>query len=844
MSQKKRLSDKINSLDIFSKAVELEPIDYKETKISKDIISCGALTKKNDKKITDYMKQAKEMLIKKQTQSSYYYINKDNTKTTDKRLIEEKNKNIPKSKKNISIENIAKKLSKKNIPKSKKNLSIEIIDKKVSKKEELNKFEKRINESDYISSKNNLENSNILGRPYNLIQLGGGPKQLEQASIQNYINLQTLLPRKDLIKWAKEGNCAIFIYKIDSSYSLDLIPVVGIRAGTGAIFQNYKLTEYGKDYITKNGTDIYRSAPFNTLYYEHDSTTDNQFMIKLGTDGLLINMKSNSYNYNRTIVQNMLTDTTVGIISPGDILFFNKMSDAEETGLKTNEALLYQQPPVHPSKFIQLRDNSRTETILNLRTEIMPICYTERHFEYMNNISRDLPDTSYILRLTYLYDKYSKIKKNIFSLRPQPESSLTLTTKLLDRVTQVDDQLKILTAHLKTTVTVGNYGALYNKICSATAGSTPNYLEIDDGGYDAEDNDPDPRNGPPRYCQNLDEKNKPPYPPHTTRDTRNQDCMRNKTPWTGDDGLQYTVNCSSELPEQYVWAMKEMSMISSRCPKSVNDDTDQTLYASDILDHMLANSSYDLGQDPQTSPNKLLTAQFLRRIGTAGAFVHNSNYNDATINKYRTLYRSASFKMFEKLDESVVCNSYTSTSTNVGNTIRAQFLPTDGYFYVLKLAKDVPYIPISGENPHSARTCYPNEEEILLPPGCRFTLKNIHRGITLRGPRGPPRINITIYAVYIEYINAMDHIDECNNYISERSPFTLCHREPPVENLFKNEIRIPNDLLEPDILKGTFKDIRGDENLKSEPPLDGTPAASPISLSSKLTQFWNDIYPI
>ena len=102
------------------------------------------------------------------------------------------------------------------------------------------------------------------------------------------------------------------------------------------------------------------------------------------------------------------------------------MSDAEKRGLVTKEDIFGAQspPPTNPSKFIQLRDNSRTETILNLRTEIFPICYSERHYEYMNYISRYIPDISFIPRLTYLYDKYPKIIENLDHIRFFAESPL------------------------------------------------------------------------------------------------------------------------------------------------------------------------------------------------------------------------------------------------------------------------------------------------------------------------------------------------------------------------------------------------------------------------------------
>ena len=881
MSQKKPL-DKINSLDIFSTAVKLEHIDHKETKITKDIISGGSLSKNNNDKITEYMKQANEMLIQKQKQSPYFSINKDNTKTSPKGLMEEKGRKVVKNQEklnkfeqrinepdNIEPDNIEPD----NISSKKKN---NLENSRISSKNNL--------ENSRISSKNNLENRNILNLPYNLIQLGGGPKQFNEQTIHRYINLHTGLPKKNLREYAYQNKTAIFIYKIDSSYSLDLIPVDGLKAGTGAIFQNYKLTEYGKDYITKNNEQprIVRTAPFNTLYYEVDYDTNNQFMIKLGNNGLLINMRSNSINYNRTIVQNMLTTNTTSIISPGDILFFNKMSNAEKTGLVTNEDISKtQSPPVHPSKFIQLRDNSRTETILNLRREIMPICYTERHYEYLNYISRYLPTIDFIPRLTYLYDKYPKIIENLTEIQRPPDSLLTTAIKaksseeisryiniladLLGRSKELNDQLDRLTQHVQLMVRDQANGTLYRqllKICSAQRGAanmrphrdrTPNYLEIDDNRHQAYQNDH--LNGPPRYCQNVDEKNKPtkrPQQPHLTHDTQHQDCMMNKKPWTGKNGQTYTANCEQEIHEQYVWAMKEMSMISSRCPKSVNDDTDQELYASDKLDHMLNSGSYNLWELPQTSPLNSESARFLGPIGGAGAFVHNSNYNDDTINKYRTLYRGSSFNMFPVGQNSFVCKSYTSTSSNVGNTIRTQFLPNNGYFYVLKLAKDVPYIPLSGQNPHSARTCYPNEEEILLPPGCRFTLKNMRRGINLSGSvQASRRRTITIYAVYVDYINTPHHIQECNNYIAERSPFRNYHREPPVENLFKNEMRIPYDLLnntkgiEQDTLQQTFSLLStydGDKILKSYPPLDATSRSLEI-LSTRLTNFWRGIIP-
>ena len=50
---KKKLPEKINSLDIFSTGVELELIDYKEININNDknLIIGGNLTKENNDKI-------------------------------------------------------------------------------------------------------------------------------------------------------------------------------------------------------------------------------------------------------------------------------------------------------------------------------------------------------------------------------------------------------------------------------------------------------------------------------------------------------------------------------------------------------------------------------------------------------------------------------------------------------------------------------------------------------------------------------------------------------------------------------------------------------------------------
>lgn len=874
MSQKPSVKINQSNLDIFSTAVKLEPIDFKYTKTTnhRDFMCVAGLTKKNGKKITDYMKQAKEMLIQKQTQSPYFNINKDNTKTADKRSIEEKDKNIQKSKKNIAIE---------------------IIDKKVSKKqEELNKFEKRINEPDYISSKNNVKNSNILGHPYNLIQLGGGPTQLDNSNLKEYIDLETGLPMKGLRGLAIKNECAIFIYKIDSSYSLDLIPVAGLKPGTGAIYRNYKLTCLGKKYIEDR--TILKSAPFNTLYYENSKTSYNEFMIKLGTNGLLINTSSNHNDYNRTIVQNMLRKNTGGIIKIGDILFFKKNNDKIDA-LLTNEDLnlagVQRQPaPQTPSKFIQLRDNSRTETILDLRREMFPICYTERHFKYMNTIARQNTNIGQILKLSYLYDKHEKIitnfnllknednpLKRILKTQPRQETIYCNYLELLcSRSQDISNRLELIKQSAQSLIGTLNQQLLgmMNEVCSVNDFNTPHYLELDAVNTNTKENIVS-RNvrSPKRYCKNIDQLNNPasikskadkaemtpdefkssPYGLYNghkpfsqfIRDPVVQHCMKDNIPWTKEDfPNSYTNNCRDNIVEQYVWAMKEMSMICSRCPKTVEDATDLDF----MVDPVIVAALNQPGLDETYN-----IAQFF--IDKRGAFVYTSPYirdvprPTSQLSKYRTLYRGADYNCFPDGNGSVITNfSYTSTTINLLKACTSAFLKDGGFVYIFKLASDIPYIPYSELNGKTARGCYSNEEEILLPPGCIMTMSN---QIIL--PRFMEKNRITIRSVYVEYINRADHIHECNNYINERSPFSSCHREPGVENLFNNEIRIPNELLnnelgeEQNTLRTNFKFLNMRSNfvqgrpsnvLNSEPRLDKVEDLS--NLTESLQNFWKD----
>lgn len=843
MSQKK-LPEKIDSLDIFSTGIELEPIYDDKTIINdyKDIISCGALTEENNQKITDYMKQAKEMLIEQQKQSSYHLGNKNYKSLLLKDDIPEKNSEvIPEKDSKVIPEKKSKVIPEKDS---------ESHDKTSSKiTQEVSKLEERINDPDYIPYSRNIQESYFTQR-------GGNPSQITADNFKQYINEKTGLPRKEIIKSAKDKNLAIFVYKINNYHSIDFIPVQGLRGGTGAIFRNFQLREEGIQYLKNIGSEPEpsKTAPFNSFYYKTNTRVENEFMIKLGTNGLLINTSSNSPGVNHNNVQEML-ENRPGIVKGGDILFFNKMTDDEKNRLMKNYetstsggyALLA--GDAHPSKFIQLRDNSRTEYILHLKDEIFPMCYSERHYLYLNIISMFLPSADLVPRLHHYYDKYENIILNLQHFDSSylrraimnNEIYMGYLQHLKEYATFTNNYLNNLQKHVKemisathTPLTDDRYKRIYYhllQVCSARSPygnplvnglpsgmipddrKTQNFLEIDDKEY---------LTGRDRYCQNTDEKNKPSLDadgawntkyPHDTRDLDNQHCLKDSQPWTNNEGLSYTDNCKNKIHEQYAWATKEMCMIISRCPKSVIDDQVQDQYDKKI-DHILHNitsgitEAYDWTNPPslpQFFAHGTATRNFnLGNQGAAvvysGKFSDSGDYDDfGPLKPFKTLYRGSSFNIFNQSDQ-VITQHFLSTSTNVNNTVNV-FVEDTGYLLILKLAQDVPYMPLSN-NIRTAKTCYANEDEILLPPGCRLTRKN-SRDVTIKtirrnalGVFTPKNIKFTIYSVYVDYINETQHNKLTNLYFDERCPFGSLSREGPVENLFKNEIRIDGRLID------------------------------------------------
>ena len=350
-------------------------------------------------------------------------------------------------------------------------------------------------------------------------------------------------------------------------------------------------------------------------------------------------------------------------------------------------------------------------------------------------------------------------------------------------------------------------------VCDPPQGSNPsyrNYLEIDHDDYNKTDKN--------RYCRITEAAEATPAY-DVPRDPVNQYCMKDNEPWTNrllDDPQTYTFNCIRKIGEQYTWAIKEMSMIYSRCPVSViipmtlqqqqdeiSSERHAPLYAT--LDHLLRHGNYTVGDPQEPSDGYQSTINFFNKLQEQptpihgyGAFVYNNIYNRDhsyldRFDRHTTLYRAASHDMFEVSDY-FVNTQFSITSINLDNTIRSAFMDDGGFLYVIKLAKDVPYIPMGRplQGSDISRTCFPNEAEILLPPGCRFT--QVHR-LPSHLIRQGLRINFTIYLVYVEYMNRTLYIDQCNKYIDERSPFSPNTRQGRVNNLFKNEIRIANNLL-------------------------------------------------
>ena len=153
---KKKLPEKINSLDIFSIGVELELIVYKEINISNDknVIIGGNLTKENNDKITDYMKQAEEMLIQQQKQQQPFYTEDKNfNKSKTKEKLQSNDKYV------IPIEVRDK------IPSETKDepkIYTELHDKNASKiTQEVSKLEERINDPDFIPHSRNIQESSL-----------------------------------------------------------------------------------------------------------------------------------------------------------------------------------------------------------------------------------------------------------------------------------------------------------------------------------------------------------------------------------------------------------------------------------------------------------------------------------------------------------------------------------------------------------------------------------------------------------------------------------------------------------------------------------------------------------
>mgnify|MGYP001397869358 CR=1 FL=1 len=782
---KKKLPEKINSLDIFSTGVELELIDYKEININNDknLIIGGNLTKENNDKITDYMKQAEEMLIQQQKQQQPFYTEDKNfNKSKTKEKIESNDKYVIPTEVRDKIPSETK-----DEPK----IYTELHDKNASKiTQEVSKLEERINDPDFIPHSRNIQESSFMQR-------GGNPLLLTDANIQDYIDRTTGEPTQHFKDWARANNRAIFIYKIDRSYSIDTIPVSVLVGSKGAIFRYYmKIRPMTDDAERRqDGAEARFTAPFNTLYYRNYHDTDNEFMIKLGENGLLINTRHNDEATNNLNVQQMLQNQP-GIVRSGDILFFSKMNDVDKGRIKDNIN----------GKFMQLRDNSRTEKILDLKEEIFPICYSERHYKYLNSISRNIPapDLQHLPRLDYLNDKHDIIRNNLGNFEGTVlnqrlgELYRNYLRNLGQRVNTINTYYTWLGNRVEGVGGVirdPNFNQHIRAVCAPP--SYTSYLEIDDRQYDKTNKD--------RYCRITYNDPALPY----QRDPNHQYCMKDNRPWTNrplHNPRSYTYNCERKIGEQYTWAIKEMSMIYSRCPVSVNihmsleqqqneinSEVHRPLYAT--LDHLLTYYNYTVGaQNPSAGYRS--TIDFFRSIPNQGAFVYNNIYNRDYSHldrfaRHSTLYRAASHDIFAASDY-FVDRAFSSTSINIDNTIRPAFLQNDGFLYVIKLAKDVPYIPMGRPQRGSniSRTCYPNEAEILLPPGCRYTLYD-KRVRTLT--RGGLTIRFTIYLVYVEYLNSIHYIDQCNKYIDERSPFSDNTRQGPVKNLFKNEIRISYD---------------------------------------------------
>ena len=838
MSQKK-LPEKINSLDIFSLGVELEPIDYKEMNISNDknVIIGGNLTKENNDKITDYIKQAKEMLIQQQKQQQPFYTEDKNfNKSKTKEKIQSNDKYVIPTEVRDKIPSETK-----DEPK----IYTELHDKNASKiTQEVSKLEERINDPDFIPHSRNIQESSFMQR-------GGNPLPLTHANMERYMNVVTGEPTQDFKDWARRNDRAIFIYKIDRSYSIDTIPVSVLVGSRGAIFRYYRKIRQMTDHAERRQPDVEPrlTAPFNTLYYETFHHTDNEFMIKLGENGLLINTRHNHEATNNRNVQQMLQNQP-GIVRSGDILFFSKMNDVDKRRIKRRIN--------DDGKFIQLRDDSRTENILDLKEEIFPICYSERHYKYLNSISRHIraPDLNHLPRLDYLNDKYDIIRNNLENFdgtvlnQHLGELYRNYLLGLKVRVDTIYNYYTRLNNHVNGVGGVGgvindpNFDEYKRAVCAPP--NYTSYLEIDDSEYDQTNKD--------RYCR-ITLNN--PYPPYQ-RDPDHQYCMKDNEPWTNrprHNRRSYTYNCERKIGEQYIWAIKEMSMIYSRCPVSVNipmsleqqqneisSGVHRDLYAT--LDHLLRqgnNAVYTVGRRKRTSPGYQSTINFFRSIPDQeyndtrtyryGAFVYNNIYNRRgpfydRFARHSTLYRASSHDIFPFDAQGArhrvfTDTAFSSTSINLDNTIRPAFLDNNGFLYVIKLAKDVPYIPMGRPQQGSdiSRTCYPNEAEILLPPGCRYTLYDTRVRKLRNGDEGQV-ITFTIYLVYVEYLNSIDYIGQCNKYIDERSPFSDNTRQGPVNNLFKNEIRISYD-----------------------PPLAGQNHYPTENRRGALQNFWRDYNP-
>ena len=328
-----------------------------------------------------------------------------------------------------------------------------------------------------------------------------------------------------------------------------------------------------------------------------------------------------------------------------------------------------------------------------------------------------LPDIRLVPRLHHYYDKYVNIKRNLLFLH-STSSSLGTAIKRnqrylryirdLDNITtETDNYLNNLQENVRRmineTLSANRFKQIYKlllKVCSAKKRrnlhlygrpaeieqdptKTQNYLEIDDYRFGT---------GKDRYCQNLDEKNKPsqqthwPYDwetlhPHHYRDRGEQHCLKDSQPWTGNQLRSYTDNCRDKIHEQYAWATKEMCMIISRCPKSVIDDRVPVQYDRKI-DHILHNINRgntvaynwtNASPPPHYFDPGRATRIFLRLGDRSEAVVYSGKFSDYEnendpVKPFKTLYKGSDFDIFDQSDE-VTTQHFLSTSTNVDNTV-------------------------------------------------------------------------------------------------------------------------------------------------------------------------------